>query len=66
MVKILAIMPSGRAQVYKSLRAASRQLSGDGSDRRRSYISSKSITPTGGYVGNVYVQDTILESVTRR
>ncbi len=63
-MKILAIGPSGRAKVYSSYRAASRELSGDGSDRRRSSIIDK-VETGGGFVSRVWVQPTSLRSTTR-
>lgn len=55
-MSILAIGPSRKAKRYTSARAASRELSGDGSDRRRSFIVETA--QRGGYVGNVWVLNT--------
>lgn len=56
-IKVLALMPSGRAVAFSSLRAASRSLSGTGSDGLRNTITDRVLTG-GGYVGNVWVQST--------
>lgn len=61
-VSIIASLPSGKTRVYSSYRAASRELSGDGSDRRRSEIVRKAISHDGGWVGSVWVQGTRIRS----
>lgn len=47
--------PSKTPRVYSSLSAASRVLSGDGTDRRRSLIAER-IQNGGGYIASVYVR----------
>ena len=54
---VLAISPSKQARVYSSVRAASRVLSGTGTDRRRNTVTRR-CDEGGGYVGNVWVQYT--------
>jgi len=53
-VQVLTIGPNKGVRVYNSIRAASRALSGTGSDEMRSTISRR-INEGGGYIGNVYV-----------
>lgn len=53
---VLAIGPSRSARVFTSLRAASRALSGDGSDRLRGTITNR-INDGGGIVGRTYVTE---------
>lgn len=62
-VSIIAFLPSGKSKVYSSYRAASRELSGDGTDRRRSSIVNKAIKRDGGSVGSVWVQGTRMASL---
>jgi hypothetical protein len=64
-MSVLTIGPSGKARIYSSLRAASRVLSGDGSDRRRSLIAER-IENGGGRVASVWVQGTTLRGTRRR
>ena len=52
--KVLTIGTNGGIQVYSSVRAAARALSGDGTERTRSAITNR-IANGGGYLGNVYV-----------
>ena len=54
-MKVVTVGPSGAARVYKSTRAASRSLSGTGSDGKRSTISRR-VHGGGGYLGRVWVQ----------
>jgi hypothetical protein len=61
---ILTVGPSGGASRYKSIRATSRALSGNGSDSIRSTIGRR-IDEGGGYIGNVWVQQTALPGITR-
>jgi len=56
-MNVLTIGPNRGMKVYGSLRAASRALSGDGSDSLRSTITRR-IDNGGGYVGNVWVEAT--------
>lgn len=63
-MSVLTIGPSGKARVYSSLRAASRVLSGDGSDRRRSLIAGV-IEQGGGRIANVWVQGTTFRGSRR-
>lgn len=53
---VIAISASGRASVYSSIRAASRVLSGNGTDSLKDTIARR-VSTGGGYVGNVYVTD---------
>ena len=62
--RVLAVGPTGAATVYSSIRAASRALSGTGSDNLRTTICSR-LNDGGGYVGSNWVQSTSLESVHR-
>lgn len=55
---IRATGPSGKTKVYSSQRAASRELSGDGSDNRRRTIVTKA-TNGGGYIGSVWLTSTV-------
>lgn len=57
---VLTIGPYGGRHIYKSASAASRALSGDGSNRLRNTIIRR-LDNNGGYIGNVWVQ-----SVKRR
>ena len=52
---VTTIGPNGGVKEYNSLRAASRALSGVGSDHLRMTISRRCNTG-GGYVGNVWVE----------
>lgn len=54
---ILTVGPNGGAKVYSSVRAASRALSGTGTDSLRSTILRR-VDVGGGFVGNVWVQST--------
>jgi len=62
--RVLTVGPNGSAAVYSSIRAASRALSGNGSDSLRRTISRR-IDLGGGYIGNNWVQATTLEGVSR-
>lgn len=62
--RILSVGPNGSATVYNSIRAASRALSGNGSDSLRRTISRR-LDTGGGFVGNNWVQTTSLQSVHR-
>lgn len=55
--RILAIGPNGGATVFRSIRAASRSLSGTGSDNLRTTITNRALEG-GGYVGEVWVEYT--------
>lgn len=54
---VLTITPTRQARVYKSLRAASRALSGTGTDSVRSTITRR-CDQGGGYIGKNWVQYT--------
>lgn len=54
---ILAIGPNNGLKTYTSVRAASRALSGNGSESLKSTIHNR-IANGGGYVGNTWVQST--------
>jgi hypothetical protein len=54
MKTVLTIGPNGGAQRYKSMRAASRALSGNGTDGLKSTIS-RLCAGNGGYVNNTFV-----------
>lgn len=56
-LSVLTIGPNGGAKVYSSLRAASRALSGLGTDSLRSTITRR-IDDGGGFVGGVWVEST--------
>lgn len=60
MSAVLVRYSSGNTKRFTSQRAASRELSGDGTDRRRSAIATKANTSHGGYVasGRVWVKVT--------
>lgn len=62
--KVLVVGPTGSAAVYSSIRAASRVLSGTGSDSLRRTITRR-LDIGGGFVGDAYVQATNLTSVHR-
>lgn len=51
MSTIIGVGPSKKVKRYTSANAASRELSGDGSDRRRSQIIR--VSRVGGYIGSV-------------
>ena len=53
---VIAISATGRATVYNSIRAASRVLTGNGTDSLRSSIA-RHVSNGGGFVGNVFVTD---------
>lgn len=55
MKSIIAVGPSGSRRTFSSVRAASRALSGTGSDGLKSSISRKARSG-GGYVGNTFVK----------
>jgi len=57
-IDVLTIGPNKGVRVYKSIRAASRALSGTGSDEMRTTISRR-LSEGGGYIGNVYVTSAI-------
>ena len=63
-VSILTVGPTGVATRYNSLRAASRVLSGNGSDNSRRTIARR-IASGGGYVGKVWVQESGIPSIHR-
>jgi hypothetical protein len=52
---ILAVGPNGGSQVYRSVRAASRALSGTGSDSLRNSINRR-LADGGDYIGGVWVE----------
>lgn len=52
---ILTLGPNGGAKVYSSARAASRALSGTGTDSLRNTIIRR-VDEGGGFVGNVWVE----------
>lgn len=54
---VLTIGPNGGAKVYTSARAASRALSGTGSEGMRGAIGRR-LVEGGGFVGGVWVQAT--------
>lgn len=56
-VKVLTVGPQNGAKAYISLRAASRALSGNGTDAKRRTIARR-IAQGGGFVGDVWVQNT--------
>lgn len=56
---ILTISPNGNAKVYSSVRAASRVLTGFGSESLKDTINRR-VNNGGGYVKNVWVQGTTL------
>lgn len=56
-LSVLTIGPNGGAKIYSSARAASRALSGIGTDSLRNTIVRR-IDDGGGYVGNVWVENT--------
>ena len=62
--KVLVVGPNGSAAVYNSIRAASRVLSGTGSDSLRRTITRR-LDIGGGFVGDAYVQSTNLTSIRR-
>lgn len=53
-IQVLTIGPNNGVRVYTSIRAASRALSGTGSDEKRSTIARR-IYEGGGYIGDVFV-----------
>lgn len=55
--RVLTIGPNGGTKVYSSLRAASRALSGNGTDALRSTITRR-VNNGGGFIGGVWVQAT--------
>jgi len=55
-IPVLTVGLNGNARVYSSIRAASRVLSGDGTERNRTAIASR-IAIGGGYFGGVWVTD---------
>lgn len=57
MQHVLTIGPNKGVKVYGSIRAASRALSGDGTDSLRRTITRR-IDVGGGYVGGVWVEAT--------
>lgn len=57
MTKVKTIGPNGGTHTYSSITAASRALSGTGSNSLRTTISRR-CSAGGGYVGNVWVQYT--------
>lgn len=60
---LLTVGPNGKAQRYSSIRAASRALSGDGTDSLRNTIARRA--EEGGFVGDVWVQLSNIPSVNR-
>ena len=63
-IKVLTISPRGTPVAYTSLSAASRVLSGDGSDRLRSTITNR-VRNGGGYVGETWVQFTTVPVIRK-
>ncbi len=55
-VPVLTVGPNNGVRVYSSIRTAARALSGDGTARLRTTISTR-VANGGGYVGNVWVTD---------
>jgi hypothetical protein len=55
MQHVLTIGPNNGVKVYKSLRSASRALSGNGTDGLRRTIARR-LDVGGGFVGSVWVQ----------
>lgn len=53
-VSIITVGPNSGRRTFSSIRAASRALSGTGSDSLKSAIS-RTTRNGGGYIGNVYV-----------
>lgn len=53
-VQVLTVSQNDTVRVFNSIRAASRMLSGTGSEELRSTIARR-VAEGGGYVGNVYV-----------
>ncbi len=64
MLNVLTIGPNGGVHVYGSLRAASRALSGTGTDSRRRTLTRRAGNG-GGYIGNVWVQFTAMNNQRR-
>lgn len=64
-LSVLTIGPNGGAKVYSSARAASRALSGFGTDSLRNTIVRR-IDDGGGFVGGVWVQSTAYPVGIRR
>lgn len=54
---VLTIGPNGGAKAYTSARAASRALSGTGSDNMKDTIIRR-LDDGGGFIGDVWVQHT--------
>lgn len=61
---VLTVGPTGAATRYSSLRAASRVLSGDGTDAARRTIARR-VAAGGGFVGDVWVQGSSIPAVRR-
>jgi len=61
---ILTVGPSRSARRYASLRAASRALSGNGTDGARRTITRR-VDQGGGYYGGVWVQLSDIPSIRR-
>jgi hypothetical protein len=61
---VLTITQGRKAVVYKSLRAASRALSGNGTDARRNAITNR-CEQGGGFIGNNWVQYTTLHTAQK-
>lgn len=61
---LLTVGPTGKATRYASLRAASRALSGFGSDGVRSSITRRADNG-GGFIGDVWVQYSDIPSIRR-
>ncbi len=62
---ILTIGPNGGAHRYTSATAASRALSGNGTDSLRKTILRRASDDNGGYVGKVWVETTNLTTIRR-
>ena len=61
---ILTVGPTGHANRYSSLRAASRALSGTGTDSVRRTITRRADVG-GGFIGDVWVQFSNIPSTKR-
>ena len=61
---VLAIGPNGGAHIYSSASAAARVLSGNGT-RSKIMSVTRRLNEGGGYVGNVWVQTTGLDGISR-
>ncbi len=57
-MKVATMGPNNGVRTYKSLRAASRAISGKGNDIQRYHIT-KQVKNGGGFVNGVWVQPSI-------